>query len=70
MRTGRIKKIPFGFIVVVGGYHSALLVDGNVLEVHWDRGPKDEDLYDSNPFKSWENGWWGDGIIHVPATFW
>jgi hypothetical protein len=66
----KLEKIPFGFINVVGGYHTAVIVEGDVHEVHWQKGPKDADLYDARRFKTWENGFWGDGIIHVPAPYW
>ena len=66
----RLEAIPFGIINAVAGQHTAMIVEGYVYEVHWDKGPKDNDLFEARPFKTWANGRWGDGIIHVPAPYW
>jgi len=70
VKLRKLERIPFGLINVVGGYHTAVIVDGDVYEVHYAKGPKDAKLYDARGFKTWEDGFWGDGIIHVPATYW
>jgi hypothetical protein len=36
----RLEVIPFGIINVVGGYHTAMVLDGFVYEVYWASGPK------------------------------
>jgi hypothetical protein len=66
----KLKTIDFGVINVVDGYHTALFGGGNVYEAHWDKPATDRDVYMKRDFQTWEDGYWGDGIVQVPATLW
>jgi hypothetical protein len=63
-----LTSIPFGFINVRGGKHTAILIDGEVYEVHWDEGCTSSHLFDKVNFR---NDWnWLSGIIHIPKGCW
>jgi hypothetical protein len=66
----KLKVLDFGVINVVDGYHTAFLGRGMVYEAHWDKPPTDKSLYTKNDFQTWQNGYWGDGIVQLPATLW
>lgn len=67
-KVNRLKKVPFGLVNAKDGLHTAIIVFGKVYEVHWDKGPDDELLYEATDF---EKDWgWITGIIHVPAGTW
>ncbi len=67
-KIGKLTSVPFGFINVRGGMHTALLIDGEVYEVHWDEGCDSIHLYDKTNFQTdWA---WLSGIIHIPQGNW
>ena len=64
----KLKKVPFGVMIVRGGRHTAILMKGKVYEVHWKKGPRDLDLYGVSDFETeWE---WLSGMIMVPPGKW
>lgn len=68
VKIDKLKKVPFGLVNAKDGLHTAVIVYGDVYEVHWDKGPDDQLLYEATNF---ENDWgWISGIIHVPPGHW
>ncbi len=67
----KLKGIPFGVINARGGFHTALLMSGNVYEVHWNHGPDSPELYEATRFEDWTaDDQWLSGIIHTPKGYW
>ncbi len=55
------SKVKFAFGIARGGFHTFLVSNGEVFEVHWDQeGLK---LYGKTPFKSYE---WLSGALFTP----
>jgi len=77
----KLQDVPFAFLLAKHGYHTAMLINGNVYEVHWDKEPDSKILIEKKKefyFKplppgstddptSWE---WLSGLIVVPRMFW
>jgi hypothetical protein len=69
-KVSKLKSIPFGFLNAWGGEHTAIVVSGDVYEVHWSKGPDEADLFEKKDFET-QWGWpWLTGIIHVPPGSW
>lgn len=67
-KLDKLKKVPFAVILARGGLHTAILMQGRVYEVHWKKGPRDLELYESSDF---ETEWpWLSGMIMVPPGSW
>jgi hypothetical protein len=67
-KLDKLKKVPFGVILARGGMHTAILMLGRVYEVHWKKGPRDLELYESCDFETeWQ---WLSGMIMVPPGSW
>lgn len=80
-QVNKLKKVPFAFLFAKYGYHTAILTDGKVTEVHWVNGPDITGLFGKDKeFKfqppsigsgedslTWE---WLSGLIVVPRMFW
>lgn len=59
----KMEKMFFGIIAARGGAHMAILVEGVVYEVHWERSVTDPDVITSTPLRDWK---WLSGIIAAP----
>lgn len=67
-KTGNLEKLqrlPLGVIAARGGMHMALIINGQVYEVHWDRPPDDKDVIQATPLEEWA---WQSGIIVAPGA--
>jgi len=62
-----IKKLPFAVLAARGGMHMAMLIDGNVYEVHWSDEPTSKDVIEATPLESWG---WMSGAISYPKGTW
>jgi hypothetical protein len=60
-----IKKVPFAVGVADSGYHTFAIASGQVIEVHWDRGPQDYGLTSAKPIESLFKNF-GSLVIAVP----
>jgi hypothetical protein len=77
----KVNNLPFAFLLAKYGYHTAILINGKVSEVHWAEGPYVKHLFEtekefyfrpSRPdnyriYNSWE---WLSGLIVVPRNYW
>ena len=59
----RLRRLPFGLLAARGGYHMALIVNGDVHEVHWDEPATSRDAITATPL---ENFVWQSGVIAAP----
>jgi hypothetical protein len=57
--------IPFGLVAARGGRHMAVIVDGDIYEVHWSKGATSPDLITAVPLEEW--GWMSGVILAPPA---
>jgi len=57
--------IPFGLIAARGGRHMAVIIDGDVYEVHWSKGAASADLITAVPLEEWG---WMSGVILTPPS--
>ena len=60
----RISAIPFGVIAARGGKHMALILDGEIYEVHWTTGADSEDVITNEPLVEWD---WLSGAVVYPS---
>lgn len=76
--TDKLKKvmdIPFAYLVGEYGQHTALLIEGDIVAVHWAESPYSDYLYEGDHRKfsheRKEKCWnWLNGIIVTPKAFW
>jgi hypothetical protein len=59
----RLRQVPFGLVIARTGNHMAAVVNGEVYEVHWDRGAGDRNTIEATPFENfgdpadpWQSG--------------
>ena len=60
-----INDIEFGIIAARGGRHMAVIVDGDVYEVHWSSPSTSDGLITAKPLEDWA---WMSGVILRPPT--
>ena len=61
-----LKDIPFGVLAARGGTHMAVVVYGEVYEIHWTSGADDPDVITAEPLNEWG---WMSGVIVVPPGY-
>ena len=59
----RLRRLQFGVIATRGGKHMALILNGNVYEVHWDYAASDPNTIESTPLESFG---WDSGVVVAP----
>ena len=59
----RLRRLPFGLLAARGGIHMALIVNGEVHEVHWTEPATSRDAITATPL---ENFAWQSGVIAAP----
>ena len=70
-KFAKLQKVPFGVINAVGSFHTALIVRGEVYEVHYSEGPTSPQLYGKVKLEDWsKSGVMRSGMIHVPRGSW
>ena len=60
----RIAAIPFGVIAAKGGRHMAVIVDGEIYEVHWATGADSRHVITNRPLAEWN---WLSGAVVYPT---
>lgn len=59
----KLRRLQFGVIAMRGGLHMALLVNGSVYEIHWDKPATDPDAIQATPLETFA---WQSGVIVAP----
>jgi hypothetical protein len=59
----KLQRLQFGVLAARGGRHMALIVNGSVYEVHWDKPASDPDAIQATPL---ENFAWQSGVVVAP----
>ena len=59
----RLKRLQFGVLAARGGTHMALIVNGDVYEVHWSLGATDRNAIEATPLSTFA---WLSGAIAAP----
>ena len=59
----RLRRLQFGVLAARGGTHMAMVLNGAVYEVHWDRPATDRDTVEATPLESFA---WQSGVIAAP----
>lgn len=59
----RLRRLDFGVLAARGGRHMALIVNGSVYEIHWDRPATDPTAIEATPLESFA---WQSGVIVAP----
>ncbi len=59
----QLKRVNFGVLCARGGSHMAMIIKGNVYEVHWSYTADSHDLIEFTPLQDWG---WGSGAIVMP----
>jgi hypothetical protein len=60
---GYLQRLQFGVLLARGGDHMAVIVNGEVYEVHWASPATDRDAIEATPLERFE---WLSGIIAAP----
>jgi hypothetical protein len=61
----RISAIPFGVIAARGGKHMAMILDGEIYEVHWTTGADSKHVITNEPLVEWD---WLSGAVVYPSS--
>ena len=59
----KLRRLPFGVLAARGGTHLALVINGNVYEVHWTAPATDRNAIQATPLESFA---WLSGAIAAP----
>jgi hypothetical protein len=59
----RLRRLQFGVLTAKGGFHMALIINGEVYEVHWACPATDPNTITSTPLESFG---WNSGAIAAP----
>lgn len=60
----KLKNVSLSVLAARGGKHLALILNGVVYEVHWDKGVDDADLIEATPLEDWD---WLSGVLSMPS---
>jgi hypothetical protein len=60
----RLRQVPFGIIAARGGKHMALIINGEIYEVHWDQPATSSTVIEHTDLSRWG---WMSGSIVMPA---
>jgi hypothetical protein len=58
-----LQRLQFGVLATRGGRHMALIINGSVYEVHWDKPASDPNAIEATPLKDFV---WESGVIVAP----
>ncbi|MEJ3744982.1 DUF4157 domain-containing protein [Actinomycetes bacterium KLBMP 9797] len=58
-----LRRLQFGVLAARGGLHMALIVNGSVYEIHWDKPASDPNAIEATPLESFD---WLSGAIVAP----
>lgn len=58
-----LRRLPFGVLAARGGIHMAMIVNGDVHEVHWTTPATSRDAITATPLESFA---WQSGVIAAP----
>lgn len=59
----KLRRLQFGVLATRGGKHMALIVNGSVYEIHWDKPATDPNAIEATPLESFV---WNSGVIVAP----
>jgi Domain of unknown function (DUF4157) len=59
----RLQRLQFGVLAMRGGMHMALIINGSVYEVHWDKPVSDPNAIEATPLETFA---WQSGVIVAP----
>lgn len=59
-----LRSVPFGIVAARGGRHMAMIVDGDIYEVHWSENEWSKDVITREALAGWE---WLSGAIVFPT---
>jgi hypothetical protein len=59
----RLQRLQFGVLATRGGTHMALIINGSVYEVHWDKPASDPKAIEATPLEKFA---WQSGVIVAP----
>jgi len=59
----RLRRLQFGLLAARGGVHMAMIVNGDVHEVHWDVPATSRDAITATPLEQFA---WLSGVIAAP----
>ncbi len=59
----KLRHLQFGVLATRGGMHMALIVNGSVYEIHWDKPATDPNTIEATPLESFV---WESGVIVAP----
>jgi len=62
-----LKDVPFGVLAAKGGMHMAVIVNGEVYEVHWSTSATSTEVITAEPLEDW--GWLSGAIVVPPGTW-
>ena len=73
-----LAKIPFGIGFFNWGVHTFVVGRGSLYEVHWDKGPKNLDVFEKSDFLTKVHEWEsygerygaGSGVVAIPPESW
>jgi hypothetical protein len=57
----RLRRLPFGVLTTIGGVHMAMIINGSVYEVHWDKPATDRNAVEATPLESF-----GTRLVRLP----
>jgi hypothetical protein len=60
---GRLQRLQFGLLAARGGIHMAMIVNGEVHEVHWSTAATSRDSITATPLETFA---WQSGVIAAP----
>lgn len=62
-----LELLPFGVLAARGGRHMAVVIYGQVYEVHWLASASSDDVITSIPLAEWD--WLSGAIVYPPGTW-
>ncbi len=60
----KLRRVKFGVLGARGGSHMAMLLNGQVYEVHWSNSADSHDLFEARPLEEW--GWESGAVVMPP----
>ncbi len=59
-----LEEVPFGIVAARGGRHMAVIIDGDIYEVHWSENEHSKDVITREALEDWA---WLSGAIVFPT---
>jgi hypothetical protein len=65
----KLQRVPFAVGFFEWGMHTFIFGYGDIMEVHWDKGPGSERLFEKSPFRT-KALQWEHGVLAIPPESW